>query len=442
MLHVNFKNYEEFKRLYVREDGKRKNGILLAFTTSKKVFEWYRKREELEMLYSIDDMNKLFDELVYMHNQVNYGCELEIGQHLCLKSHEYGMDSQKGLCFDNDIDSYRYVRNGRPYKKRVGRLVGAILGESEWGQTIPEQCKLWLCEEISGRWRTWAQSQVNDLRLVVDDDFESIYDRHRYENERGMGSCMENDGFHTFYEDAVDASAASLRRSNGAILARCVIYNEAKQYGTDKVFRLCERQYAVDGNELYKRLLVAKLIAEGMIDAYKPVGAGCHEPRSWLDTQDKPLNETRFSILCKLSDGDTVSYQDSFKFFDEDLQIAYNYRAEGANDEAMESTEGIYRGNRYYDSWNDCYEEEEMIVCYANGHQYQTTEYEIERNFRWVDGLCEYHHCDDVHWCDCCNVWVLNDDVVYSELLEEYFCSQSCCDDAEEEYRKEHPEEE
>ena len=33
----NFKNYEEFKELFVREDGKRKNGILLSFLKEKGV---------------------------------------------------------------------------------------------------------------------------------------------------------------------------------------------------------------------------------------------------------------------------------------------------------------------------------------------------------------------------------------------------------------------
>lgn len=434
MLHTNFKDYNEFKELYVREDGKRKNAVLLAFTTSKELFKWYQKRQRLDLFFKIRSMNDLFQELLTRITNTSYGdYSIEIDGWR-FHSDIYRMDGQKGLCFDGDVESFRYVRvtDNATYKKKVGRLVGMLIDASEYGQEIPRKCKVWLCEELAQRWRSYAASQINDFELVVDDDFESIYDQDNcYLDGEDMGSCMQNDGYHSFYNDAVDAYAASLRKG-GYIVARCVIYNRAKQYGTDKIFRLAERQYAIDCRDLYKRLLVAKLIDKGLIDAYKPAGASCHEPQSWLDVNGEPLSETRFSIECNLEHNDTLSYQDSFKWYDESKHTAFNYRVNGSK-ESLTETDGYYRSDKYWDSYNEQYADEETITCYRDGYEYTTDRWTIDEYFEWVEDEEAYYYEGDVTFCDCCNKYVLNDNAWYSEKLECYFCSEECMEEAENE---------
>lgn len=428
MLFKNFKDYEEFRRLYVREDGKRKNAILLAFTTSKNLFEWYRKRDMLDQFFGIKDMNELFKELVHMTSATSYGgYRIPLVDNIELNSNQYYADAQKGLCFDGDAASYRYIKNGKPYKMKIGRFIGALLEESRYGRIMPRPCKLWLCEELGERWKSYASSMVSEYSLVVDDDFESIYSTYCYRGNKGMGSCMENDGYHTFYNDAVDACAASLRDGKGRIVARCVIYNKAKQYGTDKEFRLAERQYAVDGESLYKRLLIAKLVEGGLIDAYKPAGAGCHEPRSWVDVNGNPLSETKFCIECELESGDTLSYQDSFKYYNPEKKKAYNYSASGAY-ASLESTDGVYDRDEgeNWDSWNEEYTNEDLYMVFSDGDEYWTTYGTREFYFRYVARLDEWHHEDDVECCAQCGECVLKADSWYDVELDKHFCSESC----------------
>ena len=441
MLYKNFKDYKEFKELYVREDGKRKNAVLLAFTTSKELFKWYKDRQRLDIFFGIKSMNDLYQELLTRITRTSYGtCNVKIDG-WSFHNNTFDMDEQNGLCFDGDVESYRYVRisdngNRDVYKKKTGRLVGMLIDKSSYGKQIPRKCKVWLCEEMAQRWRSYASSQVSDFELVVDEDFESIYNQDDcYLDGADMGSCMQNDGYHSFYNYAVDAYAASLRKG-GYIVARCVIYNQAKQFGTDKIFRLAERQYAIDCKDIYKRLLIAKLIEQGFIDAYKPAGASCHEPQSWLDINGNPLDETKFSIKCCLEHNDTLSYQDSFKWYDENTQTAYNYRKFSCN-ESLTETDGYYRSQRYWDSYNEQYADEETTICYKDGYEYTTDSWTLREYFCWVEGRDEYHHKDDVTYCECCGAYVLNDDVYYSEKLDQYFCCESCMKDAESEVEEE-----
>ena len=77
-------------------------------------------------------------------------------------------------------------------------------------------------------------------------------------------------------------------------------------YGTDKVLRLAERQYATDGSDQLKRQLVMALIDAGEIDGYKRVGAGCGDNRAFVDNNGNPLESTDLWISCSLERGDTL----------------------------------------------------------------------------------------------------------------------------------------
>ena len=128
--------------------------------------------------------------------------------------------------------------------------------------------------------------------------------------------------YFSFYENAVDCSAAYITNKDGGIVARCIIYNKVKDC-RGNIYRLAERQYATDQDTILMQILVDRLIKDGMIDGYKRVGAGCYDTFDFVlnngDTLDRILH-----IDCRLEDGDIVSFQDSFQFFNYDEQVAYN----------------------------------------------------------------------------------------------------------------------
>ena len=443
MLYTNVKDYDEFKELYVRADGKRKNSCLLSFTASKALRDWYWDRCELERFMGIRSMNDMFKELFYQIRRNGRGrYELKFVDDVYMRSDVFKMDDHEGVCVDGDHNAYRYVRaeDGSVFKKKIGRIARDIILESDFGRLIPNNCLLWLCEELSERWRSHIASRIGQYTLVVDEDFEAIYDTEQYRDECGMGSCMENDGYHTFYNDCVEAYAASLRDHTGAIEARCVIFNKATQIKTGKVMRLAERQYSIDGDQLTKRLLIAKLIEGGYIDAYKPAGASCHEPRSWMGIDGQPLEEVEFKIDCNISSDDYVSYQDSFKWYDKGNHVAYNFRPQETPWVSLETTDGHLEGENY-DSWNEEYTDDELHRVFSDGREYWTTESTIDNSFAWVEGREEYHHIDDVIWCACCEVFVLADEAKQHEETGEYYCCQACYDKAVEEYEEEYEEE-
>ena len=65
--------------------------------------------------------------------------------------------------------------------------------------------------------------------------------------------------YYYFYMDSVDASAAYLTDEDDMVIARCIIYNEVKDQDGNK-WRLAERQYASDENDILKRALIDALI--------------------------------------------------------------------------------------------------------------------------------------------------------------------------------------
>ncbi len=82
---------------------------------------------------------------------------------------------------------------------------------------------------------------------------------------------MTDKDYYYFYMDSVNASAAYLTDEDDMVIARCIIYNEVKDQDGNK-WRLAERQYASDENDILKRALIDALIKGGYIDGYKKVG--------------------------------------------------------------------------------------------------------------------------------------------------------------------------
>ncbi len=139
-------------------------------------------------------------------------------------------------------------------------------------------------------------------------------------------SCMVDRELHDFYTESVDANAAYLTNEEGKVIARCVIYNRVMDQGRKKIWRLAERQYATDESNTLKRALIDALIKGGHIDGYKKVGAGCGDARAFVDLEENSLSDRKFRIECDLDWDDTLSYQDSFKWYNHSEETAIQLR--------------------------------------------------------------------------------------------------------------------
>lgn len=439
MLHYNFRNYEEFKeRFGIQCHGNgvksRKNKILLAFIKDRKVLNDARTTGDYSLLHiqSMAELKTVLTERI----RLSGSGDGTLCNDVCLlgkyySSALYSTDAYNGLCEDGDARSIRYVNveNGRVFKMKAGKFYRRLILETAFGKTLPEQVVTYLCEEMVQDWQSYALRRLPQHRLVVDDDFRRIYSSESCAGD--FHSCMVDRGHHYFYESAVEASAASIENGDGKIIARCVIYNKVTdQYG--KVWRLAERQYSTDCNDMLKRVLVDALIAGGYIDGYKKVGAGCGDAQAFVDNDGNPLSHLEFTIACDLDYGDTLSYQDSFKNYDEYHRVATNY---GVGDLALDTTEGeLEDPDREYDDWHECYCRETTTVYY-HGREYLC---DCERldEFCWVEREDAYHHDDDVSTCEECGEYYLSDNGYYSDLTEEYYCCEKCMEKAEESYKE------
>ncbi len=210
MLYYQFNGYEGFKEIFgIQEHGNgvksRRNKILLALLTSREFVNAVRTtawnkgqrtvRAFMERFYtlkSMADMRQLV--LDAMHTEVyplgNYDgyttdCYLlyDKEQRGCLyrlKSMQYEvMDG--GLCFDGDFKAVRYRNreNDKIYKMKAGKFMRRLIDENPFGAILPEQVKVWMCEDFTERWIAYARGKCTGFHLHVGgelEDFETIYD--------------------------------------------------------------------------------------------------------------------------------------------------------------------------------------------------------------------------------------------------------------------------
>lgn len=433
-----FSNAAEFQALFGKnEHGTRRNAILLSFLKSKTIWEWCKKNKDWSLLgtSSMAEMKKRIFTRLDIYSTGDYIVSLRGWRERYLRSDKYATDEYNGIPVDDTASSGDFIRyinkeTDKVYKMRSGKFLRRVILENEFGKALPEQVLTWMLEELVADWRVQCANEVPKFHLVVDDDFLSIYSHSCCCGS--FGSCMANAGYHTFYENAVDAKAASLRNEDDVIIARCVIYT--KVYDEDgNIWRLGERQYAT--KELHKQLLVNALIEGGYIDGYKRVGADCGAANSFVSNDGEDLSDKEFSIRCNLHWGDTVSYQDSFKWYDMDEREAYNYYRNNC-DESLDTTSGCLPGE--WDSWHDRYVRYTETVYYQ-GSEYHCDEDELDE-FIYFQG--EYYHCDDIISCPECGEEFLNPDyydedgLFYSEITEEWYCCEHCRDKAEEQYKE------
>ena len=247
------KNYEDFKELFVREDGRRKNAVLLAWYKSKPMMNWIREKMKIESSsaaielsrgFTLKSMGALKSYVIWlMKRYVDYGKSTYMSDTIWIfnwdwfASDMYRTD-RNGLCLDRDYRSHRYIRkdNGREFKMKMGRLFSHCIDCTKIADVLPREVRLWMCEEIQQEWEMYTRAEmlpVDDCKLVVNDDFARIYNGRYLAGD--FGSCMTNRGHHTFYTDSVKAKAAYLERADGLILARCVIFTEVTDENTGEV---------------------------------------------------------------------------------------------------------------------------------------------------------------------------------------------------------------
>ena len=436
MLYYKFQNYEEFKELFglnYHSNGtkSRKNKILLSFIKNRALLHDAVKTGNYELLH-ISDMQTL--KQVVTGKIRDAATDLPYCVTLIDKtygSNKYSTDASNGICEDDDYNSIRYINhdnNDRIFKMKCGKFFRTLILDTPFGQTLPESLINWLCEEFTLEWKAYAVGKIPQNTLFVNDDFERIYSSEHLQGN--FGSCMVDKEYFYFYQNSVEAKAAYLENSEGKVIARCIIYTEVFDQD-DKVYRLAERQYATNGNEVYKKALIDALIEKGEIDGYKQITAGCGEPRNFVDVEGNSLFEKKFSIKCNLDYEDYLSYQDSFKWYNICSRIATNY---GEGDYDLATTDGSLVEDAY-DDYHEyyCYE---TTLCYRNGHEYYV-DVDNLGDFVWIE--CEqcYYHKDDVEECPICGRAFVKSDGSYSEMTEKEYCKDDCADKAEEQYKQE-----
>ena len=511
-----FKNYEEFKKLFaIVEHGNgaksRKNKILLAWLKDRRFLKtWlYAQRLSLEegvnkeiiFMYdylsakSMDDVKNAVMHIMrwfasYVFDPQNESYEYVEGSKRfdlndwTLRHRTLYLDDRNGLCTDGDTKSVRYInseRDDRVFKMKAGKFITSCLDSLPFTEILPEQVKRWIGEEFARDWQVYAESRIGEQTLTLhvgsdESDFETIYDKDLYKGD--FHSCMGGEDQYSFYADAVDASAAWLTDSDGMIVARCVIFNDVRDE-EGKSWRLAERQYSSDMNEVLKQTLVDRLIKEGLIDGYKRVGVDCHDNRNFVANNGESLRAKRFSIECRLFEDDTLSYQDSFVYYDYNKDIAYNYgdayytdkldvtdryfeRSHDNEEWSDYSEEWIAKDVAEYDDYNEDWMHEDCSTCAIyNGHHIHIHEdrtndfvwseeedcYIYEDEAVWVekheDFILRNKAVEDIHgMCqradDCVHSayhdeYILKDDAIYSEVLEDWFEDEDTMYEAEKE---------
>ena len=421
MMYFKFENgFESFKLLFGKRmtnngNSVRQNGILLSFLKN----EFKRKN------FSALGINSMTNLYLYIMNQL-YERTGEVN--VCLKwgsntlfaySPDYHTDKRRGFCEDYDSRSVRYVRNDneKVYKMKAGKFMRHLLMNNPRTSGFCEQAINYVCETFASEWTAYVESENPDrFKLVVDEDFETIYRGSYLDGD--FGSCMVDRDYDSFYRDAVKASAASLWKGE-LIVARCVIFNEVLNEKTGEVLRLAERQYASNGSDDLKRILVNRLIAENYIDGYKKVGAGCHDNHAFVLNDGSSIEDANLSIECNLELGDTVSYQDSFVYYNISENRAYN-DSSCHYDYELNTTEGEIEAE--WDSYHECYCTETTTVYVWNSRceRYFEETCDVNRleDFRFIEEYDNFY--DETEYCSYYGKYYPMDECSYCEEMDDY----------------------
>lgn len=458
-----FKNYEEFKQIFgvVEHENcvkSRKNKILLACLKDRKLLHWwlmFKERAEIheadaKILHDADylhatnmgDLKRfakmLLNDAVFLHHlwytHVDFPNPLSFrrGFGWMLRHHTLGLDEFKGLCTDGDTKAIRYInteRDNRVFKMKAGKFVSRCIEDDFLADVMPEQMKRWIGEEFAREWQSFAEQHVdvNRYKLHVDRNFSDIYDSDRCAGN--FDSCMTDKDQWYFYRDAIDCSAAYLTDANDNIVARCIVYNHVTDEDGN-VYRLAERQYATGQDNVLKQILVDKLIAGGYIDGYKRVGVDCHDNRNFVANNGDSLSNKIFSIECNLKSGDTLSYQDSFVYFDIEESRAYNGDV-GSCYIKLDTTEETFEYGKWSE-WNGCYinEDDAYFDEYYEDYVYQSDLADAIFCGQRI-AICSERAAQSAlfAWSEHETAYIFLDECCYVNWEDDYFLSGDCVED-------------
>ncbi len=446
-----FYDYDGFRRIFdVTTHGNgeksRNNKILLNHLKSPALLKWCREHNDYELL-SIDNMADLKKQVTQalMDSGKQDDALTEkvtlIGK--TFYSSKYRTDHLLGVCEDFDKKAIRYVNveRERAFKMKAGKFYSSVIKECELGKILNPSVITWQAEEFAADWETFTYGTSPEVELVVDDDFEAIYNEQNCKDFHGC-SCMIGRNRHSFYEDSVKAKAASIIDVDGYILARAIIFTDITDQNGKK-WRLLERQYSRESSDVLKRILIDLLIKGNHIDGYKQVGAGCGDSRAFVDNEGNSLADYEFSTDMELETDSCLSYQDSFKWFNIDYQKAYNYECPNAH-YRLETTDYNLYGDTDDDDddedegeWDEYHERyaNETALCYLHGNEIYVDSNDLE-DFYFVESLQQYHHEDDVTRCEYCDEYVLDGKALHSDITEEYYCCEECKAKAEKSYKE------
>ncbi len=437
MLHYPQNFIQLFSKIKHGENYSRKNKILLSLFKSG---TWIFKTD----LCKITDMAQLENSILDLIQQS--GCDDE---NLCHKvelngytfySSQYSTDVFKGVCEDGSIDCIRYmnVSTAKVFKMKAGKLLRALIIETEIGKKLPDPVIIYLCEQFTNKWKAYTSSLSTTKTLHVDDNFKMIYTSKNLKGD--FGSCMTDKMHHSFYKNAVDASAAYLtEESTGLIIARAILFNSVYDEEGNK-WRLCERQYSSQSSEVYKQMLVDALYEGGYIDAHKTVGSSCHEATLFVDKEGRSLSHKKFYIECNLETDEMVSYMDSFKYYSYSDGKAYNYDT-APYSYALDITEATIDDyvngdddddDQYYDEYHDrdC---EDITYVHYHGREISCDSEDLDE-FTWIDRRGAYYHEDDIVFAVDTQKYEVKEDCLYSELIDDYYYDEDKFKAAEKAY--------
>ena len=450
MLYYNFYGYEGFKACFgleKRDNGTvvRKNRILLGHLKKPALLKYCREHNDYALLRICDmaDLQKKTVEAILSSGKndekLPHKVEL-IGE--TYYSSKYETDEFRGLCEDLDKHSIRYinVERNRVFKMRAGKFMRELILETEIGKLLSPCVVNWIAGDVfTQHWCTYTHGYTSGIELHVNDEFEKIYDSDYCKGD--FNSCMVDRNRTSFYRDSVKSKAAYITDKTGLIVSRSILFTEVTDQDGRK-WRLLERQYSSEGDDALKRLLVDKLIQEDYIDGYKVIGASCHDANSFVDVCGNSLSDRKFEIDCDLDMEDTLSYQDSFKWYGYNQNKAYNYENSsfsytldttdlnlyGDTDEDEDEDESLWDEYHQY----DC---DDTTLCYLHGNEINVDSENLD-DFVWIESKEEYHHKDDCVCCDNCGENLLEDDAEYSEVTEEHYCCKECMEKAEDEFKR------
>lgn len=152
-----------------------------------------------------------------------------------------------------------------------------------------------------------------------------------------------------------------------------------------------------------------------------------------MDNDGNSLSSYEFSIKCYLDYEDTLSYQDSFKNYNDYTRIATNF---GRGDIELDTPDGHIEGDNdgEYDDYHG-YNCSEVTLVYQNGRELYCDSESLD-DFVYLEDKEEYHHQNDVDTCSECEDDFLTDDGHYSDITDEHYCCSSCLEQAEQSYKE------